>query len=145
MPATVSEPLVGTAALGSAISGAWAAGTDARIVRIVAAARARVAATLGGLLAAPVDDRFLSAAIFSGRVQRSTGTTSGRARGSWLPRPAVADRLSDIVLAVVAADVLSNRDEYDDCLCVCDLCGLVSLDARQLSRTRCEEHEAEMA
>jgi hypothetical protein len=144
MPTTVSEPSVGTVALGSAISGAWAAGTDARLVRIVAAARARVTATLAGLVATPVDDRFVAAAIFSGRVQRSSGSNSGRARGSWLPKPAATDRLSDIVLSVFAADVLSNRDEYDASLCVCDVCGRVALDPTRLSSTLCEEHEAEL-
>jgi hypothetical protein len=137
MPPTVQEPGAGTVAVGTASSGAWATGTDARLCRIVAAASGRVTLTLGGMLASPVDDRFLSAAIHSGRVTR----TSGERGPTWRASPSITDRLSDVVLSLFAADALSNRDEYDACLCVCDVCGKVALRPGQLARTRCEEHE----
>src|SRR6185369_15612088 len=61
--------------------------------------------TLRGLLASPMDDRFVQAAIFSNRVQRLKGT--------WLARPPMTAFLSDIVLSLFVVDVLSQRDFYE--------------------------------
>jgi hypothetical protein len=98
---------------------AWSAPIEARLTRIVAAARARVAETLRALVAQPGDDRFLAAAIFAGRVQRATTL-----RGSeWVPSPGVSDRLSDVVLALFAADILAHREDYERGIRVCETCG----------------------
>jgi hypothetical protein len=137
MPGNVFEPGTGIVPLGTGTSGPFAAALDLRVSRLLTVSRVRVAVSLGGLLASPSDDRFLSAAIFTGRVERASGDRGA----AWRAAPKVTDRLSDIVLGLFAADVLSNREEYDACLCVCDLCGRVALQPGRLSRTRCEQHE----
>src|SRR4051812_18295920 len=60
MPASVFEPGPGIAPLGPAPSGPFALGVDARLARVVGVTRVRIAMCLGGLLAAPCDDRFLT-------------------------------------------------------------------------------------
>ncbi len=135
MPATVQEPGSGTIALATGPS-PWTAAIETRLGRIVATARVRIGVTLSGLLASPVDDWFLTAAIFAGRVVR----TSGERGASWQPAPRVTDRLSDIVLSLFAADALSHREEYEACLCVCAVCSRVVLRAGAPLRTRCEAH-----
>jgi hypothetical protein len=137
MPATLHEPGAGTISLPPGSSGAWGMALDARLARIVAAARVRIAVTLSGLVASPVDDRFLAAAIFAGRVER----TSGEHGSTWRSTPKATDRLSDVVLSLFAADALSNREEYDACLCVCDVCGRITFRPDALARTRCDLHE----
>jgi hypothetical protein len=135
MPGTVQEPGAGTVALAPS-PGPWAAAVETRLGRVVATARVRIGITLSGLLAKPADDRFLAAAIFAGRVARTSG-----ARGSvWQAAPRASDRLSDVVLSLFAADVLSHREEYDACLCVCAVCNRVALRAGALVQTRCGEH-----
>ena len=137
MPGNVFEPGTGIVPLGTGTSGPFAAALDARLSRLLGVSRVRVAFALGGLVASPSDDRFLSAAIFTGRVERAAGD-----RGvTWRPSPKMSDRLSDMALAFFAADALSNREEYDACLCVCDVCGQVELQPGRLSRTRCLQHE----
>jgi len=137
MPSTLHEVGAGTVSLGSGSSVAGAAASDARLSRIVVAARARITVTLGGLIASPVDDRFLAAAIFARRVER----TSGEHGATWRATPKGADRLSDVVLSLFAADALSNREEYDACLCVCDVCSRITFRPDALARFRCDLHE----
>jgi hypothetical protein len=142
-PTTVQEQGHGAVLL------APAAGTEssaARARRIVATAYERVTTQLAGLLLRPADDRFLSAAIFSRRVER----IGGPAGTGWRACPQPTDRLSGIVLSLFAADVLAHREEYDAGLNVCEVCGKVSLvpDAppsvrtlgREIARVRCNEH-----
>jgi hypothetical protein len=140
MPAMVQESGVGTATLDEAPTQAWAASRAIRLGRIVDAARVRCAAQLGGLVARPVDDRFLSATIFAGRVQRA----SGQRGPSWQPTPQPTDRLSDIVLSIFTADVLTHREEYDAHLFVCQTCGRVGFSqvpaGSGAPRDRCDEH-----
>jgi len=135
LPTNVQEPGTGTVTLATGPS-PWAAAMEVRLDRIVGAARVRVAVTLSGLLAKPADDRFLTAAIFAGRVVRVSGD-----RGStWQAAPRDSDRLSDIVLSLFAADALSHREEYDARLCVCSVCDRVGLRADAPQRTRCALH-----
>ena len=138
MPTMVQEVGVGAASLDEAsTSGRVTSSSALRVGRIIAASRARCAAQLGGLVARPPDDRFLSAAIFGGRVQRA----SGQRGPMWQPTPQPTDRLSDIVLSLFAADILSNREEYDAHLCVCDTCGAVCFTQHDRDlRDRCDEH-----
>lgn len=138
MPTTVHEVGAGKITLGAG-SGAWDVALDQRLTRIVTAARARIVETLGGLVANAVDDRFLAAAIFAGRVER----TSGDHGATWRAMPKPTDRLSDLVLSLFAADALSNREEYDACLCVCEVCDRIVFRPGALARTRCELHEGE--
>ncbi|MFT3764187.1 MAG: hypothetical protein QM820_01500 [Minicystis sp.] len=138
MPGSVHEPGVGAVPISEAPNHAWATSHEQRAARIVATARVRVAVMLGGLVARPLDDRFLAAAIFAGRVTRMN-TEDGRA---WLPSPKEGDRLSDIVLACFAADALDHRDEYDDRLSVCEVCGRIGFARDTVLRTRCAQHES---
>lgn len=123
MPKAVHEPEVGSVALGDEadVAAAWTASIEGRAGRIVAVARARVMAALRGLAAAQVDDRFLTASIFAGRVARAT-TDRGT---NWEPQLRGSERLSDMVLAVFAADILAHREDYEQRVRVCDDCGKV--------------------
>lgn len=136
MPSGLYEPAVGTVTFHEAGADAWAAARQARASRIAVAARLRVSGALFGLMHVPPDDRFLSAAIYGGRVGRvSVDRDSG-----WRPSLVGNERLSDIVLALFAADVLQHREEYDQQLCVCEICGHLSFDREAECRTRCVEH-----
>jgi hypothetical protein len=135
MPPSVHEPSTGVASLRDVPTGAWVRPFEIRLAQIVTTTRSRVSTALGGLIRSPVDDRFLAAAIFAGRVVRGDGRAEG-----WRPCPKSTDRLSDIVLSLFAADVLSHRDEYDASLCVCGICGRVALLRGASARTRCAEH-----
>jgi hypothetical protein len=130
-PGTVQEPGVGVVSLRDLPSTSWAPAYEERLRAILRAARLRVSMSLQGLLATPFDDRFLAAAIYSGRVARGT---------HWQPKLKGTERLSDILLAVLSADILAHRDEYDASLCVCAICGHVSLSRSATSRTRCASH-----
>lgn len=132
-PTSVQEPGIGTVSLAAPPNGVWPGSLEARAARIVATARVRVAMTLGGLIATPVDDRFLSAAIFAGRVHREAA--------AWKPSLRGDERLSDIVLSLFAADVLTQREDYDAKLCVCEACGRVWFEVDAPTRTRCAQHE----
>lgn len=76
---------------------------------LVAVARARVTETLVRLRGHRRDDRFVAAAIFAGRVRR--GTVDGRPR--WIASTSAGNALSDILMALLAVDVLARRDLYD--------------------------------
>ena len=104
--------------------------------RIVEMARARVLKILRGFIVAPPDDGFLKSAIYSGRVQRRRVDD----RAAWVARPSESDSLSDIVLSLFAADILTNRDFHEAMLCVCDVCGRMSFDPMRTTRARCLAH-----
>jgi hypothetical protein len=135
-PTSVHEPGIGSVSVEDAASRAVGVGgaRDKRAGRIVGTARVRVAMRLSGLLARPPDDRFLAEAIFAGRVQRSGGV--------WSAAVASDERLSDLVLALFAADVLTHREDYDARLCVCEICGEIALRDGADARTRCAQHPA---
>ncbi len=130
MPATVQEPGAGVVALADRPEGAAAVAYEDRVRSIVRTARLRVVAAVQGLVARPVDDRFLHAAIFEGRVVRDV---------RWSPHLKGTEKLSDVVLAALASDVLTHREAYDALLCICAVCGDISFSAREL-RTRCQAH-----
>jgi hypothetical protein len=117
-PGRVHERLAGSVTLGDrAIS-------DAEVRVMLLAARARIISVLRGFVARPSDERFLHAAIHGGRVQRdSRGMMTG-----WVPRPHIADRLSDVVLALFAADILGQREGYERSLQICERCDRVTFD-----------------
>lgn len=112
--------------------------TTSNAMRVVSQAHERVVASLRGMLATPPDDRFVNAALYTGRVQR------GRARSGpseWLPTLDEGGSLSQWVLALFAADALLDRPAYELTLGVCDACGLVGFAWKSRSRTRCEAHD----
>jgi hypothetical protein len=128
-PLLVTEPSAGTVALYE--SRPPPAET---VARIVVAARSRVVTALRGLLATPMDDRFLAAAIFAGRVSRQRAKGSAR----WVARIESTTPLSGVVLSLFAVDVLTHRDIYDNLLSVCDTCNRVTFD--DVARRSCPAH-----
>lgn len=133
MPSTVHEPAVGSVQLREPEAESWAVALDARAARIVTAARERVSKNLRGLVSQPADDRFLTAAIFAGRVQRAHGE-----HGSvWRPSLRGKERLSDIVLALFAADILGHREDYETKLGMCEECGRMCFGPEDMLRTQC--------
>lgn len=133
-PFVLTEPGAGSVSLHE--SGADALTSSALLPRVIAIARIRVIASLRGLLASPTDDRFLSAAIFAGRVKRL------RVQGAsqWVPQPELNAPLSGVVLSLFAVDALTHRDEYDKRLCVCDACDRVTFQDGALKRKSCPDH-----
>jgi hypothetical protein len=101
---------------------------------ILVAARSRVLTTLRGLIASPVDDRFLAEGIFAGRLWRQR--VGGASR--WVPRPESTTPLSGVVLSLFAVDVLSHREWYARLLSVCDTCDRVTF--HEGSHWICAEH-----
>jgi len=102
-PAVVTEPGV----LAVPLEGADV--DHDRVQELVAAATARVTVSLRGLRPPWRDDRFLAAAIFAGRVRRVRGDDGSR----WVASPSAFDSLSDILLALLAVDVLSHCELYE--------------------------------
>ena len=102
---------------------------------MLSTARERVLAGLGQLMTTPPDDRFVRAAVYTGRVRRvSDGRTS-----SWRPVLGEGELLSYWVLALFAADALAHREVYDELLGICEVCGAVSLRVSS-QRRRCAQH-----
>lgn len=132
-PVSVIDAAVGAIALspGARLTGDKIARPE-DLPKLLAMSRWRVVVTLRGLLAAPCDDRFLQAAIFSARVRRE--------KSSWIARPRDTDLLSDIVLSLFAIDVLTHRDFHEQNLCVCDVCGRISYNPVQSTRAGCSDH-----
>lgn len=133
-PVVVTELSAGTVALHGASSHGLA--SQSNLPRILIAARIRVLAGLRGLLASPTDDRFVAAAIFTGRVRRLRVAGENR----WVVRPEPTATLSGTVLSMFAVDVLSNREIYDRAFCLCEVCERVSFQYASRVRTSCPEH-----
>jgi hypothetical protein len=104
--------------------------------RLLSAARSRVVASLRGVVATG-DAAFVHAALYAGRVLRSTGADG---RGEWRVRLAEGAALSDQVLALFAADKLTHPEDYETDLTVCDACGAVAFLPAALSRRGCVSH-----
>lgn len=139
-PAAVHEAPIGAISLwsrGSPLPGASPitrrpSGAEASPPLLLARARAQVLAGLRGFLAVPVNDGFVSAAIFSGRVQRQ--------RGRWHPRPDAAAPLSGLVLSLFAVDALTHREAWDQRVSICDACGRLSFTDAGDKRRTCPAH-----
>ncbi|WP_437927433.1 hypothetical protein WMF37_51865 [Sorangium sp. So ce291] len=101
------------------------AGIDERhreVAALVERARRRVALALLDFVAPSPDGGFLRAALYSARVRWSVvGERSG-----WLPAPRESDLLSDIVLSLFAAEILSDAELYRSHMTVCAGCGRVA-------------------
>lgn len=133
-PVVITEPGAGSITLHG--SDAESLTSSANLPRLLAGARIRIISALRGLNASPTDDRFLSAAIFAGRVQR----LRTRSESHWVPQPEPTAPLSGIVLSLFAVDLLSHRDEYEKHLCVCDVCDRVTFQDSALLRKSCPDH-----
>jgi hypothetical protein len=103
---------------------------------LVTMSRARVLAALHGFVRREVDDRFLHAAIYAGRVRRTTVTGDP----IWIASPHDTDSLSDIVLSLLVADILADREFYRAHLGLCNVCDRVSYKASGASTALCQEH-----
>jgi len=108
-----------------------------QLPQLLAAARKRVVDTLRAFLPPRCDDRFLHAAIYAERVERKNGDAG---RLAWVPRVRETERLSDAVLALFVADMLTHREFHEQALCVCEVCGRVSFDPGATSRSGCRVH-----
>jgi hypothetical protein len=132
-PKTVSDAVLGVIELQSI---EHSTSMREALTKLLDTSRRRVTFTLRGLLARPSDDRFLQAAIFSGRVQRER-----RGKVSvWASCAHETDYLSDIVLSLFAVDVLTYREFYEENLCVCDVCGRLSFNPTSTTRAGCNDH-----
>jgi hypothetical protein len=134
-PTHLTEPMAGTL-LFDALKGPNATTSRAQLDRILGRARARVVRTLQGLLQTPPDESFIETAKTTGRVE----FVDPNGGGLWIARPRRDDALSDIVLGLFVADILSNRMLYEQNLCVCSTCGRLSFRAKTMPRTACREH-----
>lgn len=102
----------------------WKEGEPAVDVKpVLRAAWLRVLVALRGMLRVPQDDRFVNAALYTGRVERSPQRDGS---ATWEPRLAEGQLFSDWILALFAADALADRDGYDRHLQICPECSLVS-------------------
>ena len=99
-------------------------------------ARRRVRSALQGIIAPSVDDRFLNAALFSGRVQR----VEVNHRPTWVPAPRETHCLSDVVLSLFASSILSDRSFFEMHLCVCRDCDRVFFRTAREREDLCDEH-----
>jgi len=109
---------------------------DAHLGQLLGRARARVLTAIRGLIAALPDDRFLHAAIYGGRVRRA----SVEGKAAWVASPREIDFLSDMVLSLLAAAVLADREYYRAHLGLCELCGRVTFKEPSDPRPNCAEH-----
>lgn len=100
---------------------------------ILTEARARVASELAAWVADPTADALLHALVEKSALRRSSS-------GVWYPSTAARPRLSDVVLALFAADICERRATYEAKLCVCKVCGRVGFDPAAGERTGCAEH-----
>jgi hypothetical protein len=133
-PFVLTEPGAGSVTLHE--GDAKALTSSANLPRLLAGARIRIISALRGLNASPTDDRFLSAAIFAGRVQR----LRTQSESHWVPQLEGTAPLSGIVLSLFAVDVLSHRDEYEKRLSVCDVCDRITFQDHALRRQSCPDH-----
>jgi hypothetical protein len=111
---------------------------DGTLEDLVTRARTRVLAALRGLVAPVADDRFLHAAIYGGRVRR----TVVNGKPTWIASPREIDFLGDVVLSLLAADILIDRDYYRAHLCLCEVCSRVAYKDAPESRAICPDHRS---
>ena len=138
---TVAEPGSGSLELPIDPPSGARPGPPARLLEV---ARQHIVDCLRGLLHQPTDDRFVHAALRADRVQRIRAP--GERFASWTPRLREGNHsLSQMVLALFTADVLTDRDPYERSLSVCRVCGAVGFESERAGRTGCTEHAAELA
>lgn len=134
-PRTVSEALVGEVPL------AGEGASPGALAKLLAMARLRATVALRGIVRVPQDDRFLTGAIYAGRVVRGGGAGQPGASATWLPRPKPGDKLGDIVLSLFSAAILIDREAYERSMRVCAECGRISFEAGEAGQAGCPEHD----
>lgn len=133
-PMVVTEVGAGTVPLHGQSSQGVA--SQSKLPKVLGAARKLVLAALRGLVASPSDDRFLMAALFTGRVQRTRANGVTR----WVVRPEPTATLSSVILGLFTADILPHREMYDRSLCICDACDRVTFEADAARTMACPDH-----
>lgn len=136
---TITETGVGTLVYGprgaKTVSGPLVPQADAG--RLVRTARQKVAGTLGAFLAPTPDDRFVQSALYEGRVTRMPGRGRGLGWGVMVWENV---SLSDQVLALFVGDLLTHREDYDNDLVVCEVCGTVEFWPSRCTPQGCRAH-----
>lgn len=94
------------------------------VAALTEGARRRVGSALLDFVAPDPDGAFLRAALYSARVRWSVTGVGDRA--GWVPAPCGSDFLSDVVLSLFAAAILSGPDIYQRHMTVCARCGRVA-------------------
>jgi hypothetical protein len=146
-PVSVSEPPVGTFTLYP--QDASALEPQASLPALLSVARSNVLGTLRAFVDKPADDRWVTSALFSGRVHRARsplprpgfpGARTHATMPRWIPRPDAGGPLSALVLSLFVIDLLTHREAYDRSFCVCDVCGRVSFQEGAARRRSCPAH-----
>lgn len=106
------------------------------VAQLVVVARARVLHALRAFMPPARDERFLMVAMASGRVRAEPGSKV------WEAFPEETDLLSDIVLSLFAADILTHREFHEQHLCVCKTCFRIDFDPRETGYTGCRDHRS---
>ncbi len=96
-------------------------------------ARANAVRSLRGLVWTPRDDEWLTEVVGRGHV-------ASRGQGELTVAVPPGRALSELVLALLAADVLARRPLYEARLCVCSVCSRVSFDPVASGRLGCVAH-----
>jgi len=136
---TIREPGVGELSYGKPDTHADPARflPQARCSELIRVARAKVLGVVAGLIRNPPDDRFVQGALYDGRVARVRGPDGNR---GWDVMLTEQHALSDQVLALLAADLLCHRSEYEQDLVLCSTCEKVDFWPERLSRRGCPDH-----
>ena len=111
--------------------------SHARCSELIRAARAKVIGVVAGLIRPIPDDRFVQGALYDGRVTRVRGPDGHR---GWDVMLTEQHALSDQVIALLAADLLCHRSEYEQDLILCSTCEKVDFWPERLSRRGCPDH-----
>lgn len=108
-----------------------------KLRRVLRSAHHRVVEGLRGLVWTPRDDSWLTALVHQGYLRCKETKEHG---AQWTVEVPEGRALSELVLALFAADILARREVYDARLCVCSSCGRVSFEPRQSGRLGCPTH-----
>lgn len=110
--------------------------TSSQVPVIIAAARMRVIDELR-VTVRTGETHFVNAALYAGRVARERAADG---KPQWFVYVSEDDALSDQVLALFAADALTNPSHYEHDIAVCDACGRVTFQSSPASRRGCDSH-----
>jgi hypothetical protein len=116
--------------------------SHARAPELVKLARQKVVDALAPMIRPNPDDAFVRAALFDGRVTRDRKWDG---QNGWSVMLTENHPLSDQVLALLAADLLDHREDYEQNLVLCATCDRVDIWPDRLSRRGCSDHPEALA
>lgn len=111
--------------------------SHARAPDLVKLARQKVVDALEPMIRPNPDDAFVRAALFDGRVTRDRRWDG---QNGWTVMLTEKHALSEQVLALLAADLLEHREDYEQNLVFCATCGRIDFWPDRQSRRGCSEH-----